>query len=104
MWTKLSTHRVFRSLLSGLGSIANAFGILAILPLFFALAMSFDAPGSGKHWAHWVFVVTNAVLGPLCLTGALSRKRHYWGLYGFALALFGWIVLILVCEGRFNCR
>lgn len=82
----------------------NFLGLLLYLPLLFATGMSFDAPGSGQHWAHWFFVVGNVLLGPLCLVGRFSESRRYWGLIGFALLGVSWGVFILVCGGKFTCN
>lgn len=85
-------------------NLINFFGLLIYLPLLFGVAMSFDAPGSGQHWAHWYLVVGNVMLGPLCLIGRFSKSRRHWGLVGFALASISWAVLDLVCSGQFTCR
>jgi hypothetical protein len=84
-------------------NLINSIGLFLYLPLLIGVAMSFDAPGSGQHWAHWFFVVGNVMLGPLCLVGRLSTSRRHWGVLGFALAGLSWGVLDLVCAGQFTC-
>ncbi len=81
----------------------NGLGLLIYLPVLFATLMSFDAPGSGGHWAHGLFVVGNLGLGPLCLVGLISKPKRYWGVFGYALMALGWMALILVCGGEFTC-
>jgi hypothetical protein len=81
--------------------IINVLGLIVYIPLLFILIMSFDAPGSGKHWAHWYFVFANILLGPLCLTALLSRKTRHWGLIGYAIAFSGWLMIMIVCAGEF---
>lgn len=83
--------------------VPNILGLFLYLPLLFATLMSFDAPGSGKHWAHWFFVAANILLGPLCLIGLIFKTRRHSGLIAFALLLLGWAVVDLVCGGRFTC-
>ncbi len=78
-------------------------GLLLYLPLLFVTAMSTDSPGSGQHWAHWFFMVGNAALGPFCLFGLSSPDRRRWGLVGIVICLLSWVVLQLVCNGRFTC-
>lgn len=102
--SKISLSQTFNLLLKFLVSLANSIGILLYWPLLFVVAMSFDAPGSGRHWAHWVFVIGNVVLGPLCLVGLVSPSRRHWGIYGFAIATASWAPLILVCMGEYACR
>lgn len=91
------------AILASLGWVIALVGLLLYLPLLFGVAMSFDSPGSGKHWTHWVFVVSNAMLGPLCLVSLLSRNRRHWGVLGCAIAGLGWAVITLICRGRFDC-
>ncbi|MET0067362.1 MAG: hypothetical protein ABW076_13525 [Candidatus Thiodiazotropha sp.] len=83
--------------------IANSLGVLITLPIVLATLMSFDAPGSGGHWAHKLFVLGNLMLGPLCLVGLVSRSRRHWGLYGYVMMAIGWLALLLVCGGEFGC-
>jgi len=85
-------------------NLINFLGLFLYLPLLFATGMSFDAPGSGQHWAHWFFVVGNVLLGPLCLVGLFSGPRRHWGVIGFALLGISWGVLGFVCGGEFACK
>jgi len=82
----------------------NIMGLLLYFPLLIAVGMSFDSPGSGRHWVHWFFVVTNVMLGPLCLIGLTSRSRRLWGLYGFGLFAIGCGLLGMVCGDGSGCR
>lgn len=102
LWRSASTPQC-HAILANVGGVIAFIGLLLYLPLLFGVAMSFDSPSSGKHWAHWVFVLTNAMLGPLCLVGLLSRYRRHWGVLGFAIAGLGWAVITLFCQGRFDC-
>lgn len=102
LWRSASSPQC-HTILASLGGVIAFIGLLLYLPLLFGVAMSFDSPGSGKHWAHLVFVLTNAMLGPFCLIGLLSRNRRHWGVLGFAIAGLGWAVNTLFCQGRFDC-
>lgn len=84
-------------------TIPNIFGLLIFLPILIAVGMSFDAPGSGQHWAHWYFVASNVLLGPLCVIGLFSKRRRHWGLIGYGITFSGWAVLMVVCAGEFVC-
>ncbi|MCG8088019.1 MAG: hypothetical protein AB2689_01510 [Candidatus Thiodiazotropha taylori] len=83
--------------------LPNVLGLLIFIPLLFGVGMSFDSPNSGKHWAHWYFVASNVLLGPLCLIALFSKKRRHWGLIGYGLAFSGWLILTFVCSGKFTC-
>jgi ABC-type spermidine/putrescine transport system permease subunit II len=83
--------------------LVNAIGLLLYIPLIFGVLMSFDAPGAGKHWGHWVFVVSNVLLGPLCAIALVGKATRYWGLVGFGSVLVGWFVLGAVCNNKFTC-
>ena len=81
----------------------NVLILVAYVPMLFATAMSFDAPGSGKHWTHWLFVFSSVSLGPLGLIGRLVSKYRWAGLSG--VVLFGLSVVLLetICNGTFTC-
>lgn len=79
-------------------------GLVLYLPLLFGVAMSFDSPRSGEHWAHWAFVIGTLTLGPFCLWGLISKRFWYVGIVGFAVAALSWLPLVLVCSGKFTCQ
>ncbi len=81
----------------------NKLGLVGYLPLLFATAMSFDAPGSGRHWTHWLFVVSSVMIGPLSLIGYKTTYR-WAGLFGIALFVFSIMILEIVCNGSFVCK
>ncbi len=87
-----------------LSRVAGIFGVLIYFPLLIALAMSFDAPGSGSTWEHWMFGVGNLLLGPLCLLAIFSKR--FWKLapIGFGVAILSWLPLVFLCGGQFSCN
>jgi hypothetical protein len=98
--SQVGSPGIFERLVFGL---ANVIGLLIYVPVLLALLMSFDSPGSGKHWVHWLFVASNLLLGPLCLIGLFSVKRRFWGVVGYGLAFTSWMLLGMVCGGKFTC-
>ena len=83
--------------------IPNGIFLVLYLPMLLATMMSFDAPGSGEHWSHLLFVYSTVALGPLCLVGILSRRFRYVGLIGIALFFLSTFLFMRICDGEFTC-
>ncbi len=84
-------------------NLINQLGLAGYLLLLPVIAMSFDAPGSGKHWAHWFFAISGVMIGPLYLIGCKTTYRSA-GLIGIALFAFSIMILEIVCKGSFSCK
>ncbi len=84
-------------------NLANKLGMAVYLPVLFATAMSFDAPGSGKHWAHWLFVLSAISLGPLGLVGYKVPRFQWAGLFAVAMFALSIVILETICNGKFTC-
>lgn len=97
------TFDVQNKLESTMFKLANMLGMAVYLPLLFATAMSFDAPGSGKHWSHWFFVLSALSLGPLGFAGYKAQRFRGAGLCAFAIFAFSIFILEVVCNGKFTC-
>ncbi|MBX3687946.1 hypothetical protein [Dokdonella sp.] len=85
-------------------TVCNILGLVAFLPLLLASAMSFAAPGSGEHWAHWFFVGTAVAIGPASLIGLLVKRVDWLGLASIALFALASLLLVVFCAGAFSCR
>lgn len=85
-------------------NLVNALALAVYLPLLFATAMSFDAPGSGGHWTHWFFVISAVLLGPLGLIGRIAQQYRWAGPFGAATFALSILLLEAICNGTFTCR
>lgn len=84
-------------------NLINQLGLAAYFPLLLVVAMSFDAPGSGKHWTHWFCVISAVMIGPLCLIGCKTNYR-WAGILGIAALAFSITLLEVFCKGSFTCK
>jgi hypothetical protein len=78
-------------------NLINQLGFAAYFPLLLVVAMSFDAPGSGKHWTHWFCVISAVMIGPLCLIGYKTNYR-WAGILGIAALAFSITLLEVFCK------
>jgi hypothetical protein len=66
--------------------------------------MSFDHPSDPPHWAHVVFVFGNLAFPTLALAGIISDNQKYLGLIGVVIAVIGWSLVSVICDGEFRCN
>ncbi|MBA1274873.1 hypothetical protein [Stutzerimonas azotifigens] len=69
-------------------NVVNILGILVYIPLLLAVGMALGSPGVGEDWERWLIPIGAFLFGPLCITGALSKKRPYLGFVGLAILGF----------------